>query len=54
MLMTFEGWQFTLEIYDTSEEIGDDTIDKSGVLVRRDSPTGRNHASFARGEDVAE
>ena len=23
--MTFEGWQFMPEIYDTSEEIGDDT-----------------------------
>lgn len=36
MLMTFEGWQFKLEIYDLSEEIGDDTVDRSRFLMRGD------------------
>jgi hypothetical protein len=36
MLMTYEGWQFKLEIYDNSEEIREDTIDRTRFLMSRD------------------
>jgi len=32
---TNEGWQFKLEIYDLSEEIGDDSLDRPRFLMSR-------------------
>jgi prevent-host-death family protein len=35
MLLRYEGWQFKLEIYDLSEEIGDDSLDRPRFLMSR-------------------